>query len=530
MSRFIKIEKKSFFKPPILAAIVLILTIGSNTGVVTVHASGNVINVQSPIVLSGSATNAKEPAVSTSDNGQDVYVSYTEESGGIYFTMSSSGGATGSWSKPDRLSQSGGTTQFPVMITGDGYQSANTGDVYVAWSQTVSGQLQIFVDSSTRNGTLGSWTLKQVSSGGGITPALAASGSSAYVTWYQTSPCPATALNPILNGTTEGCIFVDSTTNNGKSWTTPVELNPSTRGEAQVVTWGNYTYVAADGTYFSSFGVTKSNWNGSEKSPTGWTAPVRVYGFYTDDPTNSSVNCHAFPPPTGCLISFGREPWIAANNLTVYITWEAVNLSSASALYSDYGVTSTNGGITWYPGTCNFASCPDRNVTAYPPEINNASQQEEFLVTGKVPDVWEPENVAFNNTAVLALHSLHNQGIYVSSTTDGGEKWTAPVQVNVGFTGTSAYAHVFTSNGSDVWVMWGQEKNSSVWNAYAAYSPNSGVTFTKPVDISNNSEGIAAGNQDVTLFWVASIGASCYAVYTYADGSISQVWFSLITA
>lgn len=512
-----------------IGVVCLLLFAGGMSGLISVRAAGPTITVQSPIILSGSATTAKEPAVQTSSNGQYVYVAWTEGSSGIYFTSSANGGV--SFSSPVKISQKGGTTQFPVMDTGDGYQSPYSGDVYVAWAQTVSGTLQIFVASSTNNGA--TFSLKQVSSGGGITPVLAASGSYVYVTWFQTTPCPATALNP-LNSTTgtgqDACIYVDSSTNNGTTWSQPVELNPSTKGEAQVVAWGNYAYMTADGTYFSSYGVTTSNWNGSGTSPTGWTEPLQLYSFYSYDPSSPSTSCQAFPPPTGCLISFGREPWIAANNLTIYVTWEAVNLSSTTALYSDYGVTSTNGGLTWYPGTCNNVTCPDENITSYPPEITNPTQQSQFLVTGNAADVWEPENAAFNNTAVMTVHSLKNQGIYVTSTTTDGASWTAPVEVNIGLKGTSAYAHIFTSDGNDVWVLWGQATSGSVWDAYVAYSSNSGVTFTAPVDISNNAAGVAAGNQDVTLFWVSSIGTSCYAVYTYTNGATSQVWFSLITA
>ncbi|HYB03460.1 MAG TPA: hypothetical protein VED17_03300, partial [Nitrososphaerales archaeon] len=142
--------------------------------------------------MSGSATDAKEPAVQTSASGKYVYVSWTEGSGGIYSSVSSNGGNT--WSTPLKISKSGGTADFPVMITGDGYETFNSGDVYVAWAQTVSTVLQIFVASSTNNGA--TFKTIQVTTAGGITPALAASGVNVYVTWFQTTPCAVTALNP----------------------------------------------------------------------------------------------------------------------------------------------------------------------------------------------------------------------------------------------------------------------------------------------------------------------------------------------
>jgi hypothetical protein len=484
-----------------MGAILLLLFAGSSLGLVWVHAAGPAVRF-GPTLLSGTATTAKEPAISTSSDGTYVYVAWTQGGGGIYFVLSSNGGS--SFSKAAKISTSKGTTQFPVMITGDGYQSPNSGDVYVAWAQSISGTLQIFVASSTTNG--GTWSVAQVSSGGGITPALAASGSDVYVTWYQTSACPVTALNP----SGQGCIYVDSSTNNGASgsWTSPVELNPSSKGEAQVVTSGSYVYVTADGTYFSSYGL-GGTWKGGGTTSTGWTTPLQVYGFYT----------------IGSTTSFGREPWIAASGLDVYITFNAIDLSTTST-YRIYGLTSNDGGMTWYSGTSTSAS---HKVTSFPPVFTTAAQQKLFLMSGSVSNDWEPENVASGTSGFMTFHSLANQGIYMTSTTNGGGSWSTPVQVPSQARGTSAYAHIFSSDGTNVWVMWGQVKSGSVWNAYVSYSANSGGSWSAPLDISNNAAGVAAGNQDVTLFWVSSIGTTCFAAWTYTSGSTSEVMFASIT-
>lgn len=484
---------------------VVLLALSGATLLSVAHAAGGPTLQYGPTVISGSTAAAEEPAIQTSSNGQDVYVAWTQGSGGIMFRESTDGGS--SWGSILKISTGSGTSQYPVMITGDGYQSPNSGDIYVSWAQTVSGTLQIFVASSSNGGT--SFTTKQVSTGGGITPVLAASGPNTYVSWYQNTPCPATALNRVVNGTTEACIYVDSSTNNGASWGVPVELNPSTRGESQIVASGSDVYLVADGTYFSSYGF-NGTWKGSGSVSTGWTTPEQVYGFYM----------------VGSTISFGREPWIAASGLDVYITFNAVDLSTSST-YRIYGVTSNNGGATWYSGTSTSAS---NQLTSFPPAITTAAEQQKFLMSGTVSDDWEPENVALGSNAFLTFHSLSNQGIYLTTTTDGGSSWSTPVQVPGQSSGTSAYAHIFTSDGTNFWVLWGQVKSGSTWNAYVSYSGNSGVSWSAPLDISNNGKGVAAGNQDVTLFWIASIGTTCFAVYTYTSGSTSQVWFSSITA
>jgi hypothetical protein len=514
--------------------IILLLLLGAGSlGLIEVHGQSGTPALQNgPTLLSGSATTAKEPAVSTSANGQWIFVAWTQGSGGIYFTASSNGGS--SFTTPMKISKPKGTTQFPVMASGDGFQSASPGDVYVAWAQTVSGTLQIFVASSTNNGS--KFTVTQVSTQGGITPALAASGSNVYVTWNQNTPCGETALNP-LNTTTglgvNACDMADMSTNNGATWSTPVELNPSTGGEMQIVATGGAAFAVGDLGYYASFNSTTSNWYGNGTTLTGWSTPLFIYGYYFYDPTNASMNCDTLPntPPTGCLISYSREPWVAASGSDVYITWEAVNLSSTTGLYSDYGITSTDGGQTWYPGTCDAVACPGSQITTFPPVITTPAQEAPFSVSRQASDTWEPENAAYGSSAFLTVHSLSNQGVYVSSTANNGSTWSKPFEVNSGMKGTSAFGHIFTSDGTNVWVMWGQKisGSSSVWNAYVSYSGNNGTTWSPPLDISNNVAGVAAGNQDVTLFWVASFGATSYAVWTYTNGGTSQVMFASIT-
>jgi hypothetical protein len=528
-----KIKSGRRLKVSTIAFILLLLFGAGSLGLIEVHAQSGTPSVQNgPTLLSGSATTAKEPAVTTSADGKWVFVAWTQGSGGIYFTASSNGGS--SFNAPMKISKVKGTTQFPVMASGDGFQSANPGDIYVAWAQSISGTLQIFVASSTNNGS--SFAVTQVSSHGGITPSLAASGSNVYVSWNQDAPCGETALNPLNTTTGMGvydCNMVDMSTNNGVTWTTPVELNPSVGGEMQIVATRDAAYAAGDLGYFASFNSTTSSWYGNSTTLTGWSTPLFIFGYYFYDPTNSSVNCNTLPnpPPTGCLISYSREPWIAASGSDVYVTWEAVNLSSTTGLYSDYGITSTNGGQTWYPGTCNAVTCPGSQLTTFPPVIKTPAQEAQFSVSKQAPDTWEPENAAYGSNAFLTVHSLGNQGVYVSSTANNGSTWSKPFEVNSGLKGTSAYGHIFTSDGSNVWVIWGQKisGSSSVWNAYVSYSDNNGTFWSTPLDISNNVAGVAAGNQDVTLFWVASFGAACYAVWTYTNGGTSQVMFASIT-
>ncbi len=424
------------------------------------------------INLSNDANKAQEPTVS--NNGQDVYVAWTEGSQGILFRASSNGGSTWtpSTSSPGlRLSPKGGTAQFPIMFTE--YQSVNSGDVYVSWAQTVkqkngSNVLQIFAAASTNNGkSFVTTQLSHNSTNDQITPAIAAYGSDVYVAWYSSK----------VSYALPGAIYVASSTNNGQTWSAPVDIYPfSTNGEAEIVaTTGSNVYVMMD----------QSNFVYSHTAGGNWSQYVPLYNYTR---ISGSVN-------------YAREPWVAGWGDLVYTTWEANATTGVG--YQDYGRVSTDGGATWGPLQ---------------------------TISGAVKNSWEPENIGYGNNSFTTFHSLGNQGVYMTSTTNASSEnpnWSTPVEVNSGMSGTSSYGHVASSDGENVFVLWGQEiaKGSSVWNAYVSYSENSGSSWSSPIDISNNAVGVAAGNQDVTLFAVSSNGANCFATWTYTFGSTSQIYF-----
>ena len=112
-----KILPNRFLKLSSIVVILLLLFAGGSLGIVWVHATGTDPSIKyGPTLLSGTATTAKEPAISTSDDGTYVYVAWTQGGGGIYFTSSSNGGS--SFSAPFKISNTKGTAQFPVMDYG----------------------------------------------------------------------------------------------------------------------------------------------------------------------------------------------------------------------------------------------------------------------------------------------------------------------------------------------------------------------------------------------------------------------------
>jgi len=423
------------------------------------------------INLSNDSGIAKDATIS--NNGQNVYVAWTEGSKGVFFRESSNGGVT--WVPPVtspalKLSPKGGVAAFPVMFTE--FQSVTSGDVYVTWAQTVtqtngSKILQIFVAASTNNGQSFKTTqLSHNSTNSQNTPAIGAAGSNVYVAWFSAK----------LSYQSPGGIYVASSANNGQTWSSPKDIYPlSTNGEAEIVATGSNVYVMVD----------QSNFIYSHNAGTTWSNYVALYNYTR---ISGSVN-------------YAREPWVAGSGNLVYAVWEANSTSGLG--YQDYGRVSTDGGVTWGPLQ---------------------------VQSGSIRDDWEPENVAFGSNAFLTFHDLGNNGIYVTSAINVNSEnptWNTPHLLSA--TGrTSSFGHIFTSDGVNVFVLWGQKisSSSSVWNAYVSYSSNSGSTWSAPIDISNNAAGVAAGNQDVTLFGLSSNGLHCFAAWTYTNGATSQIYFA----
>jgi hypothetical protein len=448
-----------------------LILLGSSLSFMSVTAASG-ITFSPAINLSNDSGTAKDATIS--NNGQNVYVAWTEGGKGIFFRESSNGGVT--WvpavsTSALKLSPKGGVAAFPVMFTQ--YQQVNSGDVYVTWAQTVSQAngsklLQIFVAASTNNGQSFAVTqLSHNSTNAQNTPAIAASGSDVYVSWFSAK-----------TSTERGSIYVSSSTNNGQIWSPPEDvINPSSSGESEIVASGSNVYLIADGIDFTA----------SYNSGASWSPQVNLF----QTPTFSQTSVY-----------YGREPWIAASGNDVFVTWEA-NSTTAGISYHDQGRTSTNGGVTW------------------------GSTQN---ITDPLKDNWEPENVAVGNSVFMTFHSLGTNGVYVTSSTGVTSNiptWNTPQLISPTKL-KSSFGHIFTSDGVNVFVLWGQQisTGSSVWNAYVSYSTNSGTTWSSPIDISNNKAGVAAGNQDVTLFALSSNGANCFAAWTYTNGGTSQIYFA----
>jgi hypothetical protein len=176
--------------------------------------------------LSNNTGFSSNPQITTF--GSNVYVVWRDNSSGnydIYFSSSVDNGTT--FNGIENLSNNDGRSDEP--------QIAAVGvNVYVVWRDNSSGKDQIYFKRSSDTGNSFNTTENLSNSNGSSTdPQITATGNNAYIIWSDTT-------------TGNGDIYFKSSTNNGTSFSFPKNLSTNLDGPAlfpQVEAMGNNVYV-----------------------------------------------------------------------------------------------------------------------------------------------------------------------------------------------------------------------------------------------------------------------------------------------
>ncbi len=395
------------------------------------------------------------------------------------------------------LSQIGANASNPDIWNSGSY-------VYVVWAQNNSGlEFRMSPDGgATWYPPLSSAPLNLAQDGGySSAPLLSANGSNVYVVWPE-----------VVDGSAQ--IMEATSTNYGESfsWTIQLTYGNSSNITPVIASWGDNVYVAwSAGTY--SF-VSCSNDSGA---PGTWTLPYNygtqhepeiaawggqyVYAVSDAGLVVSSDNCQSWQSES--LHPWGSEPWIWTYGPNAYAAWESKG--NSSVVYYSY---SNSYGINW------------TQPSVLAPQFN---------------DTWAPMVWAYNNSAWIAVHTYPGgpkSQVYMYTTSDAGENWSAPIQLSQGpqiGSDTSFPFTVTSSDGQNIFVAWSQQTNANTWQLYASYSPDAGVNWTAApgIDVSQNPNGTqASNNNDLANAAIASYGANCYAVWQYMVGNTNQVYFA----
>ena len=223
LSRFCR-QKMSLYTLSIITAIIILFvfidyTLSSSQPTYG-QSFGNLTN------LSNNTGFSSNPQITTF--GSNVYVVWRDNSSGnydIYFSSSVDNGTT--FNGIENLSNNDGRSDEP--------QIAAVGvNVYVVWRDNSSGKDQIYFKRSSDTGNSFNTTENLSNSNGSSTdPQITATGNNAYIIWSDTT-------------TGNGDIYFKSSTDNGTSFSFPKNLSTNLDGPAlfpQVEAMGNNVYV-----------------------------------------------------------------------------------------------------------------------------------------------------------------------------------------------------------------------------------------------------------------------------------------------
>jgi hypothetical protein len=405
------------------------------------------------------------------------------------------------FSTPVNLSNDGGNAEHPNVQN-------NGSNVYVSWTEEGRG---IYFRQSpngglTWNPPLSSTALK-LSPGGGVAsyPLMADYGTNVYVVWSQTT------------GSSEPAqIYLAASTNNGLSFSSPI-LVDSDPGVAQltpvIAAYGTTVYVAWSQNS-ASFVASSTNNGTSFGGATEYSfqhepqlAASGSHGYAIADGnviyvTSNNGSTWNEVQIRGCCSS---EPWIMASGPNVVAAWEGKGTSSQI-----YEASSQNYGQTW--------------------------STSEQILSGSLNDSWAPMVGIEGNNVVIAWRTNPGGSLsqeYVTTSTDGGVSWSAPLSIGI-LNRDNAWPFTVTLSGDNAYVMWSEKlsanSSSTDWQTLVDYGAFNGTAWnwsSPPTSLTGNSNPAfgAQAEQDIATGAISSSSAQAYSVWQN-NATKSQIYFA----
>ncbi len=344
----------------------------------------------------------------------------------LYTTSSFADPSFPDFTAPINLSNNTGDSIMPQMlVTGS--------NIYVAWSDTISGKSDIFFTKSVDTGATfkSQVNLATAKTGQSGYAALAESEDNVYVVWQSF----------VSNSS---AIYMAKSSDGGSSFDTPITISDTSTNAAfpQIATSGNHVYIV---------------W--LEKSTTDATNLVFA---------KSDDNGNTFEKPIGITHHSGNSgiPKIASQGNGVYLMWEDNSRG-------DYDV--------FLEKSNDFGSTFDTPVNI---SYNNGNS-------------GTPQMQIFNNRiyAVWMDNSQSNYEIFFAKSTDGGATFGKPVNISNN-SEDSGYPQ-FTVSGNDIYVAWTNSISKDNYDVLYAKSNDGGLTFSRPINISNDNG--ASGWPQITV-------------------------------
>ncbi len=414
-------------------------------------------NLASVINLSKNGQ-SNEPQIAVS--GNNVYVAWA--GAGFFVARSTDGGAT--FGTPVSVGNiEGFSYNFRIAVSGN--------NVYVVWQSEVSGRFNIFFTGSTDNGQTFSKPVnlsKEIRFSQTVfshDPQILASGKNVYVAWVVSDGSWAAA-------------YLATSSDAGGTFTDPINVSRNDEGAAEWMTFalsGKNVYVAwitvgQNATYHTVYHITFARSNDEGRS--------------FEKPKDLSE--------TITKASVAETARIAVSGDKVYVMW------------IDDSVEGTN--------KIMLAKSNDRGST--------------FSISDNAPRfAWRLSGVAISGDTIFAVwQDVHyNHGTFIMRITDG-VTFDQPINLSNMTRQVSPYEDIpspsVTAYNNKVVVAWRDAIEGGGFETFIAVSKDNGITFSGPINISNNAGDTRTNPQ------VVSSAGGVYVVWTDLIAENSDVFFA----
>jgi hypothetical protein len=484
---------------------------GAANDIFFIKSSNNGTTFGSPINISNNAGESTNQQIAVS--GSNVYVTWQDLTPGnneIFFAKSTNSGT--SFSAATNLSNNAGASIFPQI-------AASGSNVYITWEDLTPGNADtFFIKSSDSGTTFGSKVNLSNNAGASITPQIAASGTSVYVTWDDFTP-----------GNDE--IFFSKSTDGGATFNgaslgnppgAPINLsNTSTESKSpQIAVSGSNVYLvwqekltstnkdvlfikSTDGG--ATFGPQV---NLSSNSGNSITPVIAVLGsnlgvaWVDNTPGNndiffksSSDGGSTFSSVVNLSNTPGDStfPALVLSTTKAYVTWADENTSPGSFAYDAFftsgAPSSTN--IVFDASEYKLSSTAGISITA--PSSNNPLKLDSILVNIKSTSDTTGITANFSETGI-------NTGVFTKSITfsdtsasSGTTLHALPGDtITASFGGTSSTANIFRRTVSFDLSSYtpGSKAIITVIDQNSNLNPASAETIPVLVTSTHNSQGV----------------------------------------
>jgi hypothetical protein len=314
--------------------------------------------------------------------------------------------------------------------------AVSNSNVFVVWSESVSGNNEIFFAGSSDNGTNFSDPKKiSNSSDSSTSPQIAASEDIVYIAWREAS-----------TSSTEQEIFFTKSIDNGINFMTPTNISNSsglTSSVPQIAVLDNNIYVA---------------WEEQHGNP-----PTLRDIFLAA----SSNGGDDFNAPTNVSNSSGLDSLsvqlIADDIDTVRVVW--VEFNSTASFRNIFFSSSTDGGNSFVPSV----NISNNTGNARSPQISS-SKGNIFITWG----------------------DLTRKDIFFAVSTDGGSGFGTIKNISNNGTALGSNTEIRSNpdmfvTGDSIYIVWRDHRTGNA-DVFFSHSLDTGSTFSSPKNISNSSQ------------------------------------------